>query len=90
MLSRRNIMTILGISSVGIAAEDAYGKDIAPYPHSGMYDHKQFATALRRLADEVEAKSVEVERLHVGTELIARSAVRQLLTLSLILKEEAA
>ena len=88
MLSRRNALAVLGISSAaGFSTEDAFAKDDKPVNGYMIPNNaSKVSAALRRLADEMDAKSIDVLKLNVSSDLERNKLVTQRLTIDFVIK----
>lgn len=91
--TRRNILTMLGLASIGsaaIAADDVTNQTdclVQAGDGSGKkyqlakYDPERLATALERLAAEVRAKTVNIPHFNISTDVVGDDWLKQTLTI---------
>lgn len=86
--TRRNILTILGLASLGsaaIASDDIVQTDMdgggGPGYRLAKYNPERMATALENLAKEIRATDVHIARFHIGSEAVDDDWLKQTLTI---------
>jgi hypothetical protein len=99
-LSRRTALSILGLAgpAAGLAVEHAIADDALAIRGASMggvnsgndYDGRKFSAALRRLADEIDSRGIDPQKLHVSAELNRDQIVVQRLTLDFLINDAAA